>query len=224
MKPSFARVAEALRARRGGRARRRLAAAEPRAKQALDRPPAPGPATDEERGWHYFNLVLEHAGIARSPATDGRSSTTQGLARPAQPVGGRARRRAAEPRALPRRGPAAGRRLERQRHGAAALLERLGLAPAFDADPGLGGGGRREAGSAALPAGPRAARARRRARPCTSGTSTTWTWSGHERPGSGPSCWTRPTSTRTPTAPGCGPSRSWPGTSTRPAGARRHFC
>ncbi len=49
---------------------RALAAAEPRAKKALDRPPSPGFATDAERGWHYFNLVLDEAGIARSAATD----------------------------------------------------------------------------------------------------------------------------------------------------------
>ena len=33
-------------------------------------PPSAGLATDAERGWQYFDLVLEQAGIARSPATD----------------------------------------------------------------------------------------------------------------------------------------------------------
>jgi putative hydrolase of the HAD superfamily len=47
-----------------------LAAADPRVRRALDRPPSPGFATDAERGWHYFNLVLAGAGIARSAATD----------------------------------------------------------------------------------------------------------------------------------------------------------
>ena len=68
--PSFARVAEALRARGVAADPGALAAAEPRVKKALDRPPSPGFATDAERGWHYFNLVLAEAGIARSPATD----------------------------------------------------------------------------------------------------------------------------------------------------------
>jgi putative hydrolase of the HAD superfamily len=70
VRPSFARVAEALRARGVAADPGALAAAEPRVKKALDRPPSPGFATDAERGWHYFNLVLSEAGIARSPATD----------------------------------------------------------------------------------------------------------------------------------------------------------
>jgi len=70
VRPSFARVAEALRARGVAADPGALAAAEPRVKKALDRPPSPGFATDAERGWHYFNLVLAEAGIARSPATD----------------------------------------------------------------------------------------------------------------------------------------------------------
>jgi HAD superfamily hydrolase (TIGR01509 family) len=70
VRPSFARVAEALRARGVAADPGALAAAEPRAKKALDRPPSPGFATDAERGWHYFNLVLDQAGIPRSEATD----------------------------------------------------------------------------------------------------------------------------------------------------------
>ena len=48
----------------------RLAGAEPRARHQLDRDPTAGAGTDAQRGWHYFNLVLAHAGVARSPATD----------------------------------------------------------------------------------------------------------------------------------------------------------
>jgi putative hydrolase of the HAD superfamily len=70
VKPSFERVAEALRARGVPAEPAALAAAEPRAKKALDRPPSEGLSTDAERGWLYFNLVLEQAGIARSAATD----------------------------------------------------------------------------------------------------------------------------------------------------------
>jgi putative hydrolase of the HAD superfamily len=47
-----------------------MAAVEPRVRKTLDRPPSPGFATDAERGWHYFNLVLSQAGIVRSAATD----------------------------------------------------------------------------------------------------------------------------------------------------------
>jgi putative hydrolase of the HAD superfamily len=70
VRPDFARVAEALRARGVDADPAVLAAADPRVRRALDRPPSPGFATDAERGWHYFNLVLGEAGIARSPATD----------------------------------------------------------------------------------------------------------------------------------------------------------
>jgi HAD superfamily hydrolase (TIGR01549 family) len=70
VRPSFRRVAQALRGRGVSADPERLAAAESRAKKELDRPPAPGLATDAERGWHYFNLVLERAGIPRSAASD----------------------------------------------------------------------------------------------------------------------------------------------------------
>jgi len=70
VRPDFARVSEAL-GRQGVMAEPgRLAAAEALAKKDLDRPPQPGLATDEERGFHYFNLVLGHAGIPLSPATE----------------------------------------------------------------------------------------------------------------------------------------------------------
>jgi len=70
VRPNFARVAEALRQRGVSATASALAAAEPGARKALDRPPSPGFATDAERGWHYFNLVLDRAGIVRSPASD----------------------------------------------------------------------------------------------------------------------------------------------------------
>ena len=70
VRPNFARVAEALRARGVRVEAAALAAAEPLAKKELDRPSSPGFSTDAERGWHYFNLVLSRAGIARSAATD----------------------------------------------------------------------------------------------------------------------------------------------------------
>jgi putative hydrolase of the HAD superfamily len=70
VRPNFVRVAEALRARGVSVDAAALAAAEPGAKKELDRPPSPGFATDAERGWHYFNLVLAGAGVVRSAATD----------------------------------------------------------------------------------------------------------------------------------------------------------
>ena len=70
VRPRFERVAQALRSRGVQVEAAALAAAEPRAKRALDRPPSPGLATDAQRGWLYFNLVLAEAGIARSEDTD----------------------------------------------------------------------------------------------------------------------------------------------------------
>jgi putative hydrolase of the HAD superfamily len=70
VRPRFERVAQALRSRGVQVEAAVLAAAEPRAKRALDRPPSPGLATDAQRGWLYFNLVLAEAGIARSEDTD----------------------------------------------------------------------------------------------------------------------------------------------------------
>lgn len=70
VRPSFARVAMALRAHGVATEPGALAAAEPRAKKTLDRPVSVASSTDEKQAWHYFNLVLELAGIAHSAATD----------------------------------------------------------------------------------------------------------------------------------------------------------
>jgi putative hydrolase of the HAD superfamily len=68
--PNWTRVAGAL-ARHGVPAEARaLVDAEPRAKREMDVPQGlPAAKTDQQRGWVYFNLVLEHAGIPRSDAT-----------------------------------------------------------------------------------------------------------------------------------------------------------
>jgi HAD superfamily hydrolase (TIGR01549 family) len=47
-----------------------LAAAESHAKRELDTPERIRGSSDDKRGWLYFHLVLAHAGIARSEATD----------------------------------------------------------------------------------------------------------------------------------------------------------
>src|SRR5215813_861348 len=46
-----------------------LIAADPRARRQLDDLKVVGGTTDASRGWLFFDLVLEHAGIARSEAT-----------------------------------------------------------------------------------------------------------------------------------------------------------
>lgn len=70
VRPNFDRLAGALQAHGVFADPVAMAAAEPRVKRVLDRPPSPGLSTDAERGWHYFNLVLGQAGIPRSAATD----------------------------------------------------------------------------------------------------------------------------------------------------------
>jgi HAD superfamily hydrolase (TIGR01509 family) len=68
--PNWTRVSEVL-ARRGVLVEpARLDAAEPRAKRDLDTDQYIRATTDDSRGWDYFDLVLTHAGIPRSAATD----------------------------------------------------------------------------------------------------------------------------------------------------------
>jgi putative hydrolase of the HAD superfamily len=68
--PNWARIADAL-ARHGvGVPSSRLAAAEPLAKRELDVGVQIGPVNDQQRGWIYFNLVLNHAGVPLSSRTD----------------------------------------------------------------------------------------------------------------------------------------------------------
>jgi len=70
VRPNFDRVARALSAHGVFADPAAMAAAEPRARKALDRPPSLGFSTDAQRGGHYFDLVLGQAGVARSAATD----------------------------------------------------------------------------------------------------------------------------------------------------------
>lgn len=68
--PSWARVSEALGRHGVSVEPGALARADLRARRAFDTPEPPRVASDAERGWLYFNLLLEKAGIPRSPATD----------------------------------------------------------------------------------------------------------------------------------------------------------
>jgi putative hydrolase of the HAD superfamily len=68
--PNWIRVADEL-ARHGVHADpAKLAAAEPLAKRQLDVEKTIDATNDASRGWLYFNLVLEAAGVPRSSATD----------------------------------------------------------------------------------------------------------------------------------------------------------
>jgi putative hydrolase of the HAD superfamily len=68
--PNWVRVADVLRAHGVDAEASALEAAEPHAKRRFDNPPTISATNDASRGWLYFNLVLEKAGIATSPATD----------------------------------------------------------------------------------------------------------------------------------------------------------
>jgi HAD superfamily hydrolase (TIGR01509 family) len=67
--PNWSRIAESLAHHGVDVPSGALAAAEPRAKKALDRP-ASDRSSDAARGWLYFDVVLEEAGVPRSAATE----------------------------------------------------------------------------------------------------------------------------------------------------------
>ena len=68
--PNWERVASALEAHGLTVAPAVLEAAEPHAKKQLDTGDKVQATNDESRGWLYFNLVLQHAGLALSERTE----------------------------------------------------------------------------------------------------------------------------------------------------------
>jgi len=68
--PNWTRVSDALTRRGVHVGAATLAAAEPRAKQRLDLGETIQTTTDSQRGWLYFNLILDQAGVPLSNATD----------------------------------------------------------------------------------------------------------------------------------------------------------
>ena len=68
--PSWGRVAAAMAHHGVAISAAALEAAEPHAKKQLDTGQAIQATNDSTRGWLYFNLVLQHAGVALSPATE----------------------------------------------------------------------------------------------------------------------------------------------------------
>lgn len=68
--PNWTRVSEALRSHGVEVPPEALANAEPIAKRRIDVPHTVAATNDATRGWLYFNLVLEAAGIARDARTD----------------------------------------------------------------------------------------------------------------------------------------------------------
>lgn len=68
--PSWTRVADALTRHGAPVSAAALAAAEQKATYDIDTASVIGNTDDRERGWLYFDLVLRHAGLTRSEATD----------------------------------------------------------------------------------------------------------------------------------------------------------
>lgn len=68
--PNWARVAAALAEQGVQTSAETLSVAEPRAKRRLDTDHTVQSSDDAKRGWWYFNLILEEAGVALSAATD----------------------------------------------------------------------------------------------------------------------------------------------------------
>jgi HAD superfamily hydrolase (TIGR01549 family) len=68
--PSWVRVADALVRHGATVTASALAAAEQKATRDIDNASTIGTTDDRARGWLYFNLVLEHAGVAQNAGTD----------------------------------------------------------------------------------------------------------------------------------------------------------
>jgi putative hydrolase of the HAD superfamily len=67
--PNWHKIEEALARRDVTVSAAALASAEPKARKQLDDRRTIGTTTDANRGWLFFDLILEQAGIARSPQT-----------------------------------------------------------------------------------------------------------------------------------------------------------
>ena len=68
--PSWTRVADAMTRHGAPVTAQALAAAEQKATRDIDHATVVGSTDDRARGWLYFNLVLQHAGVTQSGATD----------------------------------------------------------------------------------------------------------------------------------------------------------
>lgn len=68
--PSWPRVSGALARHGAAVTAASLAAAEPRATHELDQAGVISSTDDRSRGWLFFNLVLQHAGVAQDAGTD----------------------------------------------------------------------------------------------------------------------------------------------------------
>lgn len=69
LQPNWERVAAAL-ARHGARVdAEALASADPHARRRLDEPETVARSSDRSRGWLYFDMVLERAGVPQGPGT-----------------------------------------------------------------------------------------------------------------------------------------------------------
>lgn len=67
--PNWTRIQAALAAQGVHVTADAIARAEPRARKQLDDQRTIGTTTDASRGWLFFDLILEHADVDRSPVT-----------------------------------------------------------------------------------------------------------------------------------------------------------
>src|SRR5262245_7001429 len=68
--PNWSRISSVLAEHGVDIAPERLAAADPYARRTLDTAEIITASSDQGRGWKYFDLVLTHAGVQLSDATD----------------------------------------------------------------------------------------------------------------------------------------------------------
>ena len=172
--PSWTRVAAALVRHGATVTAAALAAAEQKATRDIDDAHTIGTTDDRARGWLYFNLVLQHAGVTQNAGTDAALAELRDYHRHdnlwehVEPdvdadAGG-----AARPRAAARGG------LERERPPQAPVRSARSD-QVVRPRPRFTRVGRRETRSAPVPNRARAVARRRRAAPCTSAISITWT-------------------------------------------------
>jgi HAD superfamily hydrolase (TIGR01549 family) len=68
--PNWRRISETLSRHGVSVSAARLEAADPHARHTIDVPGMIATTSDQSRGWHYFNLVLQHAGAPLTSDTD----------------------------------------------------------------------------------------------------------------------------------------------------------
>ena len=205
--PNWYRISRRARAARASPSRpSALTAAEPHARRELDDHKVVGATTDASRGWLFFDLILEHAGVTLSDATTAAlaelhtyhvaSNLWEYVPDGVRPALRRCARAASSSRSCRTR-TARSARTSRESASTARRL-RAGFATTSRS--------RSRTRASSRSRWSEAARARRRR--STSAICTTSTSSARATPACARCCWTRPTCGPTPTARACSHSQS----------------